>query len=182
MTCSQCQGEWCWLCSRGINNNVSWHYDPRNVMGCGGMQMQYEATSGCFPTTIRRCLHLINMLIGGSLVFVVGLTAFVMTLILNCICCPLAVSKVMRTDFEEANKYVAYFFFLLFGFGPALALLLFNLSLAIVLECALLPLLICFAVNECVQGRTGTGSHLKMLFLPLVLFKETAMMFFRNDH
>ena len=45
-------------------------------------------------------------------------------------------------------------------------------------ECALLPLLVSSAINECVQGRSATGSPLKMLFLPFVLFKELILIFF----
>ena len=176
MTCSQCQGEWCWLCSKGINGRVEWHFDPRNIMGCGGMQMVYDATSGLFPTIIRRFMHLLNMLIGGSLLFVVGLSAFLVTLVLSCICCPLAVSAVSEVSFEDVTKNVFGLFFGLFGLGPAIALFFFNLALALVLECLLLPLLICFSINECAQGRSGTGSHLKMLFLPLILFCELRLL------
>ena len=173
MTCSQCHNEWCWLCNKGINGNVQWHFDPRNVMGCGGMQMSTNATTGCAAAVIRRLLHVVNFLVGGVLCFVVGLLASITTAAIVCLCVPCLLFAALRGTHIDGDllQTLLLGFGGLYGFGPALALCLLGLSLATALWAGLLPLFIGLSVREHCLGRSTTAI-LNMLFLPFVLHYE----------
>jgi hypothetical protein len=186
MTCGQCHNEWCWLCNKGINGNVEWHFDPRNLAGCGGMQMSTNATTGLPAAIIRRFMHIPNFLIGGIFLFVVGLLSGIITGSLACVLiipiylCAMTFCRNSCSCIENLGdtlQKVLLLFGGLLGFGPALLLFLFGLSLAIVIWAGLLPLFIGLSIYEYCQGRPR-AAILKMFFLPFVLHWEEWTIFF----
>ena len=180
MTCSKCHGEWCWLCSRGINGNVAWHFDPRNITGCGGMQMNYNATSGLVPTIVRRLMYIPTVLIGGIFAFCVGICALIVNIGLFCSCIlPVLAGLASRVCEEPVTEMIfrgGVVFGLMIAFVPMIAFLSLCLAFAVGLEVGLLPIWIGLSINECLRGRSGS----KMLFLPIVIQLEIVTMFINS--
>ena len=93
MTCSRCRKEWCWLCGRKLGHgfeSVSHHYDPANIMGCGGMQMDVGATPGCVAVSLRRVLHVLHMAVAACLGFsccILGGLTFIALCVTLCLPC-----------------------------------------------------------------------------------------------
>ena len=159
MTCSNCRKEWCWLCGRKLgrgHESVSRHYDPRNVLGCGGMQMDYGATPGCVAVTLRRILHFLHMLVAGILAFVCcvlgGLTfvGICCTVCLPCFC--FATKDGSKTD---AMLKIGAGFTLFYGAIPAACCLLVSFFFGVALNVALLPLTLLGAVWSFSCGDAG---------------------------
>jgi len=58
MTCYHCKTEFCWLCGEQIpSGGVGWHYDARNLFGCGGRQMDEHARRGMSNAEALRAVY-----------------------------------------------------------------------------------------------------------------------------
>lgn len=68
MTCASCGTDFCWLCGRKLTD-VAWHYNPANVLGCGGLQMdanfRAEAASNALTLVQVGCRRAYGVLLLG---------------------------------------------------------------------------------------------------------------------
>jgi hypothetical protein len=204
MTCSAgCRGEWCWLCGRKLGRgyeSVSHHYDPTNVLGCGGMQMDYGATPGCAAVSLRRVLHFLHMFVAACLAFVCcilgGLTVVGVccSVCLPCFAYVMLVNRGPSNDTAEAMLKLGAGFALFYGAIPALCCVLVSLFFGMVLNAALLPLTLFAVVWSFFFGDVGADrveigndrarhpmsqceTALRIIFMPFIVnFEELKLL------
>ena len=131
MTC-HCGTEWCWLCGRDNTGYVGLHFAAGNVFGCGGMQMQTNATPGVCISMLRR-LSLFLVMVLAFCMLLSWLSLFLVVTLSCCICVVLC-AKDRDEGFRALGILVACPFAFAFAVGLlaiSVALIPFTLVLAI---------------------------------------------------